>query len=121
MLTKIVGATLGSRVAKKFSGTNSSTGAMIGAAAPFVISRLSIPGMIVLGAGGYFAKRWYDKRKDAQGNEKQSDTATTSEKTAKDAKTASDEASVDPKFDPAKTRPNGAATIAAQPIPAGTA
>ncbi|MCK0099158.1 hypothetical protein MWU38_07175 [Qipengyuania sp. S6317L1] len=99
MLNKIIGAKIGSTIAKKVTGSNSTTGAMIGAAVPFVISRVSIPAMIVMGAGGYVAKRMYDKRKASKS----------------EAKTANEQADVDP----AQTRPNGAAAIAAQPVPAG--
>lgn len=99
MLNKIIGAKIGSTIAKKVTGSNSTTGAMIGAAVPFVISRVSIPAMIVMGAGGYVAKRMYDKRKASK-----SDTQATKEQAD---------------VDPAQTRPNGAAAIAAQPVPAG--
>ena len=99
MLNKIIGAKIGSTIAKKVTGSNSTTGAMIGAAVPFVISRVSIPAMIVMGAGGYVAKRMYDKRKASK-----SETETANEQTD---------------VDPAQTRPNGAAAIAAQPVPAG--
>ena len=99
MLNKIIGAKIGSTIAKKVTGSNSTTGAMIGAAVPFVISRVSIPAMIVMGAGGYVAKRMYDKRKASKS----------------ETETANEQADVDP----AQTRPNGAAAIAAQPIPAG--
>lgn len=99
MLNKIIGAKIGSTIAKKVTGSNSTTGAMIGAAVPFVISRVSIPAMIVMGAGGYVAKRMYDKRKASKS----------------ETETANEQADVDP----AQTRPNGAAAIAAQPVPAG--
>lgn len=99
MLDKIIGAKLGSTIAKKVTGTNSTTGAMIGAAVPFVISRVSLPAMIVIGAGGYVAKRMYDKRKASKSE-------------ARDASAQTD-------IDQPQTRPNGAAAIAAQPIPAG--
>jgi|GEM_PF-2082968 len=99
MLNKIIGAKIGSTIAKKFTGSNSTTGAMIGAAVPFVISRVSLPAMIVMGAGGYVAKRMYDKRKASKSY----------------TETASEQSDIDP----AQTRPNGAAAIAAQPVPAG--
>lgn len=99
MLNKIIGAKIGSTIAKKVTGSNSTTGAMIGAAVPFVISRVSLPAMIVMGAGGYVAKRMYDKRKASKA----------------DTETAKEQADVDT----AQTRPNGAAAIAAQPVPAG--
>ncbi|UAB78563.1 hypothetical protein INR77_02165 [Erythrobacter sp. SCSIO 43205] len=103
MLNKIIGAKLGGTIAKKVTGSNSTTGAMIGAAVPFVISRVSIPAMIVLGAGGYMAKRFYDKREAGKAEEaKKASKKTAAEKNTADIETP-------------KTRPNGAALIAAQP------
>ncbi len=34
---------------------------MLATAVPFVISRVSLPAMVVLGVGGYVAKRYMDK------------------------------------------------------------
>ena len=99
MISKIVRAKIGSSIAKKVTGSDSTTTALIGAAIPFVISRMSFPSMIVLGAGGYVAKRIYDKRKDA--------------------KSKGGNAGGEAKVDQAATRPNGAAVIANQPLPAG--
>lgn len=61
MFGKIIGAAVGGKLAKQTSGMGGTTGAMIGAAVPFVLSRLSIPAMIVLGVGGYAAKKFLDK------------------------------------------------------------
>ena len=63
MISKIIGAAAGAKVAKQASGIGGATGAAIGAAAPFILKRLSIPGMIALGVGGYVAKRVMDKRR----------------------------------------------------------
>ena len=62
MLGKIIGATIGGKIAKQTSSMGGTTGAMLGAAAPFVLSRISIPAMLVIGAGGYFAKKYFDKK-----------------------------------------------------------
>lgn len=61
MLQKIIGAAIGAKLAKNSPAVGGATGAALGAAVPFVLSRLSLPAMVALGVGGYFAKRWYDK------------------------------------------------------------
>ncbi|GMN03390.1 hypothetical protein [Erythrobacter sp. MTPC3] len=65
MLGKIIGAAVGGKLAKQTSGIGGTTGAMIGAAAPFVLSRISIPAMIALGVGGYAAKKFFGKDKSS--------------------------------------------------------
>lgn len=62
MLRQIVGAALGSRIAKQTPALGGATGAALGAAIPFVISRMSIPAMLIMGAGGYVAKRYLDQK-----------------------------------------------------------
>ncbi|MEE4201556.1 hypothetical protein [Erythrobacter sp.] len=57
MLGKIIGAAIGGGIAKKARGMDGTTGAMVGAAIPFILGRLSIPGMLALGAGGYLVKK----------------------------------------------------------------
>lgn len=66
MLKRIVGAAIGAKLAKNSPAVGGATGAAVGAAVPFVLSRISLPTMVVLGVGGYFAKRWYDKDKAEQ-------------------------------------------------------
>ncbi|MBD2843075.1 hypothetical protein [Erythrobacter rubeus] len=66
MLGKIIGAAVGGKLAKQTKGIGGTTGAMIGAAAPFVLSRLSIPAMIALGVGGYAAKKFFGKDSEEQ-------------------------------------------------------
>lgn len=68
MIGKIIGALVGGKLAENTKGIGGTTGALLGAAAPVVIKRLSIPAMIVLGAGGYFAKKQFDK-KDGSGSQ----------------------------------------------------
>jgi hypothetical protein len=58
----MIGAAIGSKMAKNSPAAGGATGAMIGAAIPFVLSRISIPAMLAMGAGGYFAKRHFDKK-----------------------------------------------------------
>jgi len=60
MLQKIIGAAIGARLAKNSPAVGGATGAALGAAVPFVLSRISLPTMVVLGVGGYLAKRWLD-------------------------------------------------------------
>jgi hypothetical protein len=70
MIRQIIGAAIGSKLAKQTPAVGGAAGAAIGSVVPFVISRLSIPTMIAVGAGGYFAKRFWDK-KQAEDNEVQ--------------------------------------------------
>lgn len=62
MLRKIIGAAIGAKLAKNSPAMGGATGAALGAAVPFVLARMSLPTMVMLGVGGYFAKRWYDKQ-----------------------------------------------------------
>lgn len=62
MIGKIIGAGLGAKVAKQSSAIGGPLGAVLGAAAPFVLRKASIPAMIVLGAGGYAVKKYMDRR-----------------------------------------------------------
>ena len=101
MIGKIIGAAAGGAIAKQTKNIGGPTGAMIGAAVPFVLSRLSIPGMIALGVGGYFAKKYFDKKDLPKPTDKKS------------APVAN--------IPQPETRPNGSAAIASQPVPAGTA
>jgi hypothetical protein len=62
MLGKILGAAAGAEASKFTTAFGGTTGAVMGALAAPLVRRLSIPALVVLGAGGYFAKRYYDKR-----------------------------------------------------------
>ena len=62
MIGKIIGAVVGDRVAKQTRGVGGPAGAALGVVAATAIRRLSLPAMVVLGAGGYFAKKHFDKR-----------------------------------------------------------
>lgn len=61
MIGKIIGAFVGDRIARRTSGMGGATGAALGVAATTVLRRMSLPAMIVLGAGGYAAKKLWDK------------------------------------------------------------
>jgi hypothetical protein len=67
MLKRIIGAAIGAKLAKNSPAVGGATGAALGAAVPWVIGRLSLPGMIALAAGGYVAKRYMDRRGDGDG------------------------------------------------------
>ena len=60
MIGKVIGAAVGERIARRY-GTGAK-GAMIGALAPVVMRRLFGPLGLAL-AGGYAAKKYYDRRK----------------------------------------------------------
>ena len=61
MIRKLIGAAIGASLAKKHPAAGGATGVVLATAVPFIISRVSLPAMIVLGAGGYIAKRYMDK------------------------------------------------------------
>ena len=65
MLKKIIGGVVGAKLAKRSPKISGTTGAALGAAVPLVLARASLPAMVALGVGGYFAKRWYDKKAPA--------------------------------------------------------
>lgn len=62
MLKRMIGAAIGAKLAKNSPAVGGATGAALGAAVPFVLSRVSLPAMIALGVGGYVAKRYFDKQ-----------------------------------------------------------
>ncbi|MBV7258716.1 hypothetical protein [Erythrobacter crassostreae] len=64
MLGKIIGAAVGGSVAKQSKSIGGTTGAVIGAAVPFVLSRMSLPAMVALGVGGYVAKKYFGKSEE---------------------------------------------------------
>ena len=65
MFDKIIGAGLGAKAAEHTSKIGGPLGAVIGATAPVILRRMSIPAMLAIGAGGYFLKKYMDK-KDAE-------------------------------------------------------
>lgn len=62
MIGKMIGAIVGGNIAEKTRGVNGPTGALLGAAVPAVIARMSIPTMLAMGVGGYFLKKHLDKK-----------------------------------------------------------
>lgn len=66
MLKKAIGAVIGSKVAKRLPAVGGKTGAVAGAAVPMVLGRLGLPGLVLVAAGGYAAKRVMDRRAAAK-------------------------------------------------------
>ena len=61
MIGKIIGAYAGDKLAKQTSGIGGAGGAALGVIAAGVLRRMSLPAMIALGAGGYVAKKLYER------------------------------------------------------------
>ena len=62
MFGKIIGAVAGSKIAQSTRGIGGPGGAALGIGAAAIAKRLSIPALIALSAGGYFAKKHFDKK-----------------------------------------------------------
>ena len=62
MLRKIIGAAVGAKLLKNSPAVGGAAGVALGTAVPFVMARLSLPTMVLLGVGGYAAKRWIDQQ-----------------------------------------------------------
>ncbi|RDC59220.1 hypothetical protein HME9302_00405 [Alteripontixanthobacter maritimus] len=62
MIGRLIGAFVGSKAAKQTSAIGGSTGAVLGVLAPTILRRMSIPGMLAIGAGGYLVKKLADKK-----------------------------------------------------------
>ena len=67
MIGKMIGAFLGSKAAQHSKTLGGPTGAVLGVLAPAILRRVSLPAMIVMGAGGYFIKKVMDKDAARQG------------------------------------------------------
>ena len=66
MLGKLIGAVVGGKMAEQTKDLSGPAGAAIGAAVPFIISRMSIPAMIAMGVGGYAVKKYMDRKDPAK-------------------------------------------------------
>ncbi|MGB3739158.1 MAG: hypothetical protein WA948_07375 [Pontixanthobacter sp.] len=63
MIGKIIGAFAGNQIAKSTrGGVGGPAGAALGFAAPMILRRISLPTLALLGAGGYFAKKFFDEK-----------------------------------------------------------
>ncbi len=66
MIGKIIGAYAGDKLAKKTNNLGGASGAALGVVAAAALRRLSLPAMIALGAGGYVAKKLYERNERKQ-------------------------------------------------------
>lgn len=62
MIGKIIGALAGSQASKHVQGFNGTGGALLGAAAPTLLRRLSPLTLLAMVAGGYACKKYSDRR-----------------------------------------------------------
>jgi len=67
MIGKIIGGLVGAQASKKVSSIGGTGGAILGAVAVPVIARMRLPTLLLLGAGGYLAKKLIDKNEEASG------------------------------------------------------
>jgi hypothetical protein len=65
MLKKIIGAAIGAKIAKNSPAVGGATGVALATAVPFIISRASLPSLVMLGAASYMLKRHYDQNDNA--------------------------------------------------------
>ena len=63
MIGKIIGAYAGDKLAKQTNtlGIGGAGGAALGVVAASVLRRMSLPTMLAVGAGGYVAKKLYER------------------------------------------------------------
>ena len=87
MLRSLIGAAIGSKIAPEAPKAAGAAGAAVATAIPFVLSRFSIPTMLMIGAGGYVLKRYLDKRSEDETPPEQKDALQTKPKSAR-SKTA---------------------------------
>ena len=62
MIGKLIGAAVGAKVADHVRGLGGPGGALLGAGAVALARRLSPMALLAAAAGGYAAKRYYDRR-----------------------------------------------------------
>ena len=61
MIGKLIGAAAGAQASKYTRSLGGTGGALLGALAVPVISRMRIPALLALAGGGYLAKKFIDK------------------------------------------------------------
>ena len=69
MIGKLIGAFAGAEAAKHTSKIGGTGGAILGAVAVPIISRMRIPALLALGAGGYLASKLANKGKKSSSAE----------------------------------------------------
>jgi hypothetical protein len=70
VIGKLIGAAVGAKAAKSVrGGLGGPGGALLGAGAVAVVRRLSPMAVLAAAAGGYVAKRYYDRRGKSQGKQ----------------------------------------------------
>lgn len=62
MIGKMIGAFVGEKVAEQTDGIGGAAGAVLGVVAATVLRRMSLPGLLAVGVGGYLLKRYADKQ-----------------------------------------------------------
>lgn len=62
MFKTLIGGAIGATLAKKSPKIGTAKGAVFGSITPFVLSRLSLPAIIAVSAGGYMLKRYRDRQ-----------------------------------------------------------
>lgn len=65
MIGKMIGAFVGEKVARQTDGIGGATGAVLGVVAATVLRRMSLPGILAVGAGAYLYKKYSDRQDDA--------------------------------------------------------
>ena len=70
MIGKLIGAIAGAKAADHVRGVSGTGGALLGAAAPMLLRRLSPVALVALAAGGYAFKRYKDKQDRRGGGRK---------------------------------------------------
>ena len=85
MIGKVIGAFVGDRIAKQTKGVGGATGAALGVVATTVLSRMSLPAMLALGAGGFVAKKMMKKDSGVATSGSSENAATTTSKARKKA------------------------------------
>ena len=96
MIKEMIGAAIGSNFAKQTPAVGGATGAALGAVVPFVLSRISLPAMAVIGAGGYFAKRYFDNKKAEEATQQAHQVSGVSLKTPGEAPSAATGSVINP-------------------------
>jgi hypothetical protein len=66
MIARIIGAIIGSQVARHSRSIGGPLGAVLGMVALPLVRRLNLPGMLLLGAAGYVGRKLLDRRQRRQ-------------------------------------------------------